>query len=267
MIYFIIFQFVISSALSVLLARIIFEHDITITKRNKIILTSIALFFLIFAIISSQITPKASKFFFMKDMENAMIKNPMFVGIKDYDTKLYQSILDDFSASFDQGVTKEDMLSNISKITWNLFESKLPSADDDLILKYTELTIKKVKHLQSNNDDSCFEILFPTQAKSTDNLITQDLIDEEVAIFNQLLKRPKRQNKTLEDNEFINLMSPIYMQLKQKFPDELVMLDNPQSANVNKTRICDLLIEMYVEILKLPSQDAASVLRTMLVAE
>ena len=267
MLFFVILQFIISVAIAVFLARKVFEYDSTITKRNKIFLTSTALFFLIFAAFSYTLTPKVSKYFFMRDIDNAMMKNPMFVGIKDYDAKLYQSILDEASNSFDKGETKDDMFSNIYKITQNLLESKLPTADDDLIIDYTEFTMKKVKYFLSQNNESCFQVLFPNPEATIDTSIPQDLIDQEVVIFNKMLKKPKRDNKTLDEMEFINLVKPIYIKLEQSYPEELIILENPHNPNINKVKACELVVEMYTEIIKLPTEDAGSVLRTMLAFE
>jgi hypothetical protein len=268
MIFFIIFQFIISISLAIFLSRKIFEYDNSIIRRNKIILTSIALFLLIFAVISSQVTPKVGKYFFMKEIEKAMMKNPMFIGIKDYDAKLYQGILDEASDSFDKGTVKKEMIANISTITGNLLLSKLPIADDDLIIEYTKLTIKKVKYLQSHTAGSCFNVLFPKPGTGFDNkLLTQDFVKTEVDIFNKLLKRPKRKNKILDELGLFELIGPVYIKLEKIYPKEILNLENPYSPDVNKEKFCDLVIDLYTDIIKLPENDAGSVLRTMLAAD
>mgnify|MGYP000731026612 CR=1 FL=1 len=125
------------------------------------------------------------------------------------------------------------------------------------------LTIKKVKHLQTMPNDTCFNLLFPSSNEVIDNnLFDQDLINKEVEIFNKLLKAPSLR-KILSEDELFLLIGPIYIKLNETYESELISLENPNNTNINKAKTCDLIVELYTEIMKLPTEDAGAVLRTM----
>jgi hypothetical protein len=265
MLAFIIFQFVFSISLAVFVSRKIFEYDISDIKRNKIILASIGLFFLIFAIIASEVTPKVKKYFFLKSIEESMLLNPMFVSIKKYDENLYQTLLDEASQSFDNNRVSQDMTNNIRAITGDFFNTMLTGADDDIIIEYFKLTMLKIKHLQSIANNTCFDLLFPeTEISFNEELLTQDLITKEVEIFNILLKRAKQKNEILSEQGLYFLIGPLYIKFEESYSEELKMLDNPFAPNVNKSKICELMTNLYTEIIMLPEEDAGAILRTVL---
>ena len=62
----------------------------------------------------------------------------------------------------------------------------------------------------------------------------------------------------------VGLIAPIVSELGNKYGEGLRDLQNPLAPDVNKTRLCSILIDLYSQVLQLPVEQSGPVVRYML---
>ncbi len=262
MLIYIISLFVISIVLAVFSSKSIFKYDDSAIKRNKIIFSSIAMFFLVFAVLNSLFTKKVEKYFHTKDIAYLMIEAPVLVSMKKYKPEQYKSIQKEVDNPLSEGKSKKEIVglikTNITKIALEQF----PYTQDSIIIDYTELMIEQIKLLQYLPNDICFKFITQDiQGEDITSYLSEEIHNKEFLIFDEIIKSSNLSLELPSEYVALSIGEPVYQKIDAKYEGGLAMFDNPNSPNVDRQTLCDMSIDLYSEILKLPKQDAATVLR------
>lgn len=102
---------------------------------------------------------------------------------------------------------------------------------------------------------------------NTTKILPKELQERDLDSVNRLFQASTGELITPQNQEYESKLDNIVQQMQQQYGDDLQMFTNLTSPNVDREKVCDMAIDMYSEILKLPPNDAGAILRSMLGGE
>jgi hypothetical protein len=187
---------------------------------------------------------------------------PVYRVLKDRDPKNYDEILDIFSNGAAKGIPQAELTEEARSKLGVIIRRLLPYADDSVVVDFGRLIVDQYQSLQNQDEAACYKFAAGTGDQTIVAMIPAELTDRELALYAQIVSsartRPTAEvADSIWDKIRANLVSKGYTL------NELRSLEGKTATRSEYARYCDLTISLYREIVKLPSKEAASVLRQM----
>lgn len=116
--------------------------------------------------------------------------------------------------------------------------------------------------LQIKGGGICHKLLFPQVGSVVDRKIfSQEIQDKNLSALDEVIKTSNIKRVIPSESEVMTYLEPALVNLYSKFGDDVDMLENPTASTVDKEKVCSITKELYIEILKLPPENATSALR------
>jgi|GEM_PF-6950925 len=143
-----------------------------------------------------------------------------------------------------------------------VFPAYLAKASDDGLRDYATTTVAVLKKFQAKDPLRCFQFLHPGVAGAatpTDEEGRRDLYDLMVRLVTNAPDVPPSE----QAEDAADLLEGVTATLAERYGDGLQALATPEAPDVDRAQVCAMTIDLYAEILTLPDEDAARVLRSM----
>lgn len=166
-----------------------------------------------------------------------------------------------------EGKTEQQIIDTIQPQVLQIQMSRLQQAPDSNVIDYMKINLEQIAAVQKKGDDECFRFLFP-QVKGGINpmrLISQDILKRRMEGDATMMRAAYGVNKhTVTDAEKQQAMQDLQNVvpiLVQRYGQDVQLMAEPQKGVGKEKVVCDLVQDMWVEVLKLPAAQAAGVIR------
>lgn len=191
-------------------------------------------------------------------IENSMLKIPFYSALATYDKNNFARLRNTLVIGLQKGKSQIDIQADIRKILFGeLFPNYLRSAPDRELIAYWRSQIEQMAYLKANDPQLCADFAFPEYAKSArdfQSLMPLDYKNRYWDALSEMVKaasvNPQGQiSNTVINADLRSTMRKVY----NKLPIALNLFQNPARFRNAPVSLCDASIEIYSEILALPS--------------
>ncbi|PHM46316.1 hypothetical protein Xmau_00726 [Xenorhabdus mauleonii] len=200
---------------------------------------------------------------------------PVFLILKVKDPKVYGEFKELVSTLQKEGKNWDEILSEIAKKTVSLTNERILFAPDENVISHIKVVIEQMEVLQKISGEKCLHFVMPDLKKSLQ--VNFDMLkffpkelylrrvktDEEMIMASYGEKQYQLSN---ESNElaFADFNAVIFDLIHNKYGNDFLLLESPESAYSNAEKSCELLIDMNKKIVELPPEKAARIYRYLI---
>lgn len=203
------------------------------------------------------------------EIETALQKIPLFQTFKEQDPFAYVQFKEGFIALIRQGKSQQEIIDLMQVESMKLISQRVSYAPDSNVINMANDALEEMVYLEKNKNDQCFKYLFPyiSGGINTTKVLPPELLQQDLNTKNELFIASYH-TPIIADEQANRLanedLAPIYDQMVKVYGDDVQMLANPESPNIDRQKVCQMAIKFYGEILLLPQDKAARILRMML---
>ncbi|URQ62212.1 topoisomerase II [Pantoea alhagi] len=205
---------------------------------------------------------------------DAAIENmPSYVVMKEQEPQLLARIRAQVITMVKEGKNEQQVIDFIQPQILALQKKRLAFSPDDQVIAVMQVNIEQITAVQKSSNDACYRFLYP-EVKGGVNaakIISKDIlakrINADVAMLRSaygpgrhLITDDERQNAQKNLREVIQKMLP-------KYGQDLVILDDPRKGLGKEKQACDMVLDLWNNILSLPKSQAAGIIRMVMAAE
>ena len=237
--------------------------------RNKFGISFVITFGVIFMLSKVFFLPKASAWYEVKQAETELEKHAAFSAVKKYDQKVYYAMIEDIRQVVLKGDSREKALLAARAHMQELILRRLPTASNESVADYMDVTMAELDVLEKKGGDYCFRFLFPQNGAPLDisKMLSQRMQTQDLEALAKVIESSATDPQPLPDAEEIEpKLQPIYAHLMEEYGEEVQLLADPAAvkAEADKRKVCAIVGSMYDRILALPAQESGKMLRFML---
>ncbi|MEA9390072.1 hypothetical protein SJI19_05820 [Acerihabitans sp. TG2] len=206
----------------------------------------------------------------MRNFEQAMADIPMYQTIKKYEPTLYSSMLESAVSLKKNGSSRQQIIDMLQLKHASILLARIRYATDDTLIEHVAVNLQQIQKLYVQKEQKCFKYLFPQLDGGIDpvQLLPLNIMQRRMAVDNALIiasyETPRTINTQQDDAMAQHELSLIFQQMLLLYGQDITMLDAPADPNSDREKICEMTIDLYQRVLKLPAKQSSSVLRTML---
>lgn len=213
------------------------------------------------------VQPHAEARYKMYEVDQALAQNAAFSALKQYDAPTYRSILTELNLLVREGKTQQEVFVTVRGIIEPLVLKRIPEASDEAAARYMTAMLAEMKELYAGGGDLCYRFLFPVkgQALELPKYISEAARKEDAAALGEVLRSASASPQTPPlASEVEPILRAAVTPIAERYGNDLAMLQNPGAPGVDKSRLCEITINLYGRILKLPPDQSGKVIRHML---
>lgn len=205
--------------------------------------------------------------------ENAMLSMPVYQALKEQEPALWQNILTQATQLKEAGKSEQQIIDAIQPQILQVQMARLQQAPDANVIEYMKINLEQIAAVAKVGNDECFRFLFPAVKGGINpvRIIPRELMNRRMAsdmIMMHAAYGPKKHTVTAEEKQLaLQDLQSISPGLVQRFGPDIQIMADP-SKGVGKEKVaCEMVQDLWSQVLKLPTARAAGVIRLMLSAE
>lgn len=202
-----------------------------------------------------------------QQFDAALSKMPTFQVLKEQEPTFWVHLRTQAFQLKNEGKTEQQIIDTIQPQVLQIQMSRLQQAPDSNVIEYMKINLEQIAAVQKKSDDACFRFLFP-HVKGGINpmrMVPQDIIKRRMEGDAAMMRAAYGPNKhTVTDAEKQQAMQDlqnVVPGLVQRYGEDVQLMAEPQKAVGKEKIVCDLVQDMWTEVLKLPAANAAGVIR------
>ncbi len=205
--------------------------------------------------------------------ENAMLSMPVYQVLKEQEPALWQNILTQATQLKEAGKSEQQIIDAIQPQILQVQMARLQQAPDANVIEYMKINLEQIAAVAKVGNDECFRFLFPAVKGGINpvRIIPREIMDRRMASDMSMMYAshgPKKHTVTAEEKQLaLQDLQSISPGLVQRFGPDIQIMADP-SKGVGKEKVaCEMVQDLWSQVLKLPTARAAGVIRLMLSAE
>ncbi|UUX53970.1 topoisomerase II [Citrobacter youngae] len=205
--------------------------------------------------------------------ENAMLSMPVYQVLKEQEPALWQNILTQATQLKEAGKSEQQIIDAIQPQILQVQMARLQQAPDANVIEYMKINLEQIAAVAKVGNDECFRFLFPAVKGGINpvRIIPRELMNRRMASDMSMMHAaygPNKHTVTVEEKQLaLQDLQSISPGLVQRFGPDIQIMADP-SKGVGKEKVaCEMVQDLWSQVLKLPTARAAGVIRLMLSAE
>ncbi|AYL59642.1 topoisomerase II [Citrobacter freundii] len=205
--------------------------------------------------------------------ENAMLSMPVYQVLKEQEPALWQNILTQATQLKEAGKSEQQIIDAIQPQILQVQMARLQQAPDDNVIEYMKINLEQIAAVAKVGNDECFRFLFPAVKGGINpvRIIPRELMNRRMASDMSMMHAaygPKKHTVTAEEKQLaLQDLQSISPGLVQRFGPDIQIMADPSKGVGKEKVVCEMVQDLWSQVLKLPTARAAGVIRLMLSAE
>ncbi|TKU06628.1 MULTISPECIES: topoisomerase II [Citrobacter] len=205
--------------------------------------------------------------------EKAMLAMPVYEVIKEQEPALWQTILNQAVEMKTAGKSEQQIIDTIQPQILTFQMARLQQAPDANVIAYMQVNLAQIDAIAKVGGDECFRFLFPAVKGGINpvQLIPREIMSRRMANDMMMLQAaygPGKHTVTAEEKELaLQDLQAISPGLVQRYGPDIQIMADPNKGVGKEQLACDMVQDLWTQVLKLPTARAAGVIRLMLSAE
>ena len=208
-----------------------------------------------------------------QQFEKAMLSNPAFQVIKEQEPELTQKIISQAAQMKKAGSSEQQVIDAIQPQILQLQMARLQQAPDANVIEYMKINLEQIAAVAKIGDDECFRFLFPAVKGGINpaRLVPREIMNRRMASDMSMMRAaygPNKHTVTAEEKQLaLQDLQAISPGLVQRYGPDIQIMADPTKAIGKEKIACEIVQDLWSQVLKLPTARAAGVIRLMLSAE
>ncbi|MBZ0057811.1 topoisomerase II [Leclercia barmai] len=202
-----------------------------------------------------------------QQLDTALSSMPVWQVIKEQEPAFRKQVQDEMLALQKAGKNEQQIIDTLQPKILHLQMARLQTAPDANVVAYMRLNMEQTAAMQKVSDDSCFRFLYP-EVKGGVNpmrLLDKDLMQRRMQADVDMMRAAVGPDKhTVTPQEIKQAETdvvPIVQKLTTKYGDDIELLQAPQKGQGKEKQSCDLVQDLWNNVLALPEPKAAGLIR------
>ncbi|KKD59663.1 hypothetical protein RN22_14545 [Grimontia sp. AD028] len=203
------------------------------------------------------------------EVDTALSNIPIYAVIKEQDPAVYNRLVDVVASLNTDKSNYGELVQATATELYAFVEPRLSHASDDSIIEYMTIQVEKMDILKALGGGQCYQFLAldPNGPVVDISAFPRDLIERDMDTLEEIIVTSTTKQPIPSMESVVPNIERVFYVLGAKYGDGIDMLDNMALASQNKEVYCDIIIDLYDEILTLPKDEAVATLRWMLAEE
>lgn len=203
-------------------------------------------------------------------IEQAFATIPLYQTIQKYEPITYASMVEQMIALRKSGASQQQIIDQLQPKVVTLLLARIRYATDNTLIEHINATLEQMEQLYSQKEQRCFKFLFPQIGGgiNTVKLLPLTTIQRRMAADDALIiasyETYSAVNSQQDDAMAKQDLSLIIQQMSLLYGQDIRMLNTPADPNSDREKICEMSIDLYHRVLKLPATRSARIFRMML---
>lgn len=205
--------------------------------------------------------------------DNAMRANPVFQVIREQEPALTQKIITQAVQMKNEGKSEQRVIDAIQPQILQLQMARLQQAPDANVIEYMKINLEQIAAVEKVGDDECFRFLFPAVKGGINpvHLVPREIMSRRMVGDMGMMRAaygPDKHTVTTEEKQLaLQDLQAISPGLVQRYGDDIQIMADPNKGIGKEKIACEIVQDLWTQVLKLPTARAAGVIRLMLSAE
>lgn len=198
---------------------------------------------------------------------------PAWKFIAEHDPALMAKLRAQVMVMMKEGANEQKVIDAIQPQILAVQMQRLQFAPDDLVVAEMRVMMEQAAEIQAKSDDACFRFQYPAVKGGINPVrfispqMLKRRLDTEAAMLNASYG-PNKHTVTAEERANAQRdIATVVQPMAQKYGQDLQLLDAPQNAIGKEKLVCDMLQQLWGDVLALPPQKAAAIVRLVLATE
>ncbi|MES0264386.1 topoisomerase II [Citrobacter sedlakii] len=202
-----------------------------------------------------------------QQFNEAMTTLPTMQVLKEQEPELWNRIRDQAVKMRKEGKSEQQLIDTVQPQILQIQMARLQNAPDDNVINYMKINLEQIAAVQKKGDDACFRFLFPAVKGGINpmRMISPEIIkrrmDSDVAMMRAAYGPNKHTVTDAEKQQALQDLRNVVPTLAQRYGDDLQIMAEPQKGIGKEKIACNLVQDMWTEVLTLPAANAAGVIR------
>ncbi len=202
-----------------------------------------------------------------QQLDTALSSMPVWQVIKEQEPEFRKKVQDEMLALQKAGKNEQQIIDTVQPKILHLQMARLQNAPDANVVEYMKINMEQTAAMQKVSDDSCYRFLYP-EVKGGVNpmrLLDKDLMQRRMQADADMMRAAAGPDKhTVTPQEIQQAETdvvPIIQKLTGKYGDDIELLQMPQKGKGKEKQSCDLVQDLWNNVLALPEPNAAGLIR------
>ncbi|WP_147199074.1 hypothetical protein AAGQ96_15230 [Pantoea sp. MBD-2R] len=198
--------------------------------------------------------------------EKRLADMPAFRTIKVQQPELFQQLQQEFNAALQEGMNEQQALEVLRPALSDLINQRISYVSNAQLHSFMQISLEEMKLIRQKSAQLCYRFLFPqiNGGINTSEVLPQALRDREMAALDTFLMQSRGAKQPMDIARSRADLQALVGTLYGKWGSDLQTLNSPAEAGVDKSKLCDMTIDLYQSVLALPVNQSAGVLRIIL---
>lgn len=202
-----------------------------------------------------------------QQFNEAMTTLPTMQVLKEQEPELWNRIRDQAVQMRKEGKSEQQLIDTVQPQILQIQMARLQNAPDDNVINYMKINLEQIAAVQKKGDDACFRFLFPAVKGGINpmRMISPEIIkrrmDSDVAMMRAAYGPNKHTVTDAEKQQALQDLRNVVPTLAQRYGEDLQIMAEPQKGIGKEKIACNLVQDMWTEVLTLPAANAAGVIR------
>ena len=202
-----------------------------------------------------------------QQLDTALSSMPVWQVIKEQEPEFRKKVQDEMLALQKAGKNEQQIIDSVQPKILHLQMARLQNAPDANVVEYMKINMEQTAAMQKVSDDNCYRFLYP-EVKGGVNpmrLLDKDLMQRRMQADVDMMRAAAGPDKhTVTPQEIQQAETdvvPIIQKLTGKYGDDIELLQMPQKGKGKEKQSCDLVQDLWNNVLALPEPNAAGLIR------
>lgn len=184
----------------------------------------------------------------------------VYVALKEKFPKLYGDLVEDFFSGLSKGENRGDLTERLRSKLGGYVKSLLPLADDAVVVDFGKLAADQYEAVGQKSAQACYNFASGKAGGSHLSYLSDELRQRELRLEEKIIrsatKRPQAPDTTQMWKKVADRL------INRGFSAEDLKMFDEKNINASKhAKYCWLVVKLYREIVNLPNDEGASILR------
>jgi hypothetical protein len=261
---------VLSGGLAGLIASLI-TRLIVRSNNNRWRVLETVIFVIVFALVSAlsraYVLPLVRGYELANALDQMMAQNILFQQVAKYEPELYQDLRREWEQAARSGKSQAELIAIGRDKTAPLMNKYGPVGSDEALLNMIKLITEIGEKVAAQNPTVCHALFFPEpgQGVIATKYTSKEQNDAMFQILAELIRTGAENPTKLTDTaKAEKSLEKVITKLVGVYGKDLALLENPKAPQVDKAKMCRMLLDLFDEILKLPKEESVPLLRFLL---
>ncbi|MTD37959.1 topoisomerase II [Erwinia sp. CPCC 100877] len=197
----------------------------------------------------------------------ALEEIPVWQVIREQEPAIYSELNKRVQEMEQVGQSQQQIIDLLQTQITALAMQRLQEAPDDSVVAWMRASIEQAAQIQKASGDACFRYLFPAAKGGIDaaKYLTPTQMQRRFDVDAQMMRAARGAGRhrvsSQERKQARAALELVLEHMQQLYGQDVLLMAAPQQAQGKESRVCDMVLAFWRQVLALPPEKAAAIVR------